>query len=266
MVISGELRNLEEVIESFASQEQVYRQARDRRSVFLTIYLMMSSEMKRRIEAGEFLDNQWMTRYVVAFANFYVRALAAYERGDLEAVPKAWRIAFDASRSGDSLVLQDLLLGINAHINNDLALALHGVSIDPGRQRRYDDHVAVNTVLGSLMDPAEKRIGEMYAPALARLGEAVRPLDRVTAGFSLEVARESAWEAAVSLANARSEFERGLVRKGLNLRSAVLARLILVPNVNPTLLDALRRFEQGADWWNWLPGGAYGVASSSPLP
>jgi hypothetical protein len=37
----------------------------------------------------------------------------------------------------------------------------------------------------------------------------------------------------------------------LDLRAAVMARLILAPNLNPLLLDACRRVEQGT-WWQLL--------------
>jgi hypothetical protein len=66
--------------------------------------------------------------------------------------------------------------------------------------------------------------------------------------FSLEVARDSAWESAVSLANARSAFESGLAGRLISSRAAVLARLLLAPSRNPAFIRASSRLEQGSSW------------------
>ena len=65
----------------------------------------------------------------------------------------------------------------------------------------------------------------------------------------MAVARAGAWESAVALANARADIERRAIRRMLDLRSAVMARLILAPNLNPVLLAKCRVVEQSA-WWN----------------
>jgi hypothetical protein len=69
--------------------------------------------------------------------------------------------------------------------------------------------------------------------------------------FSLAIARENAWESAVALANSRTDLERRTVRKLLDVRAAVLARLILTANLSPTMMNACRRVEQGV-WWEVL--------------
>jgi hypothetical protein len=66
--------------------------------------------------------------------------------------------------------------------------------------------------------------------------------------FSLEVARDSAWEGAVSLANARSAIESELVGRLISSRAAVLARLLLAPTRNPVFTRVSSRLEQGSSW------------------
>ena len=46
-------------------------------------------------------------------------------------VPRCWQVAFERGRTGDHVILQHLLLGINAHVNLDLAVA--AAEIAPGR-------------------------------------------------------------------------------------------------------------------------------------
>jgi hypothetical protein len=244
-------RTLDDVVTGLAALEQAALANRDRRAIFLTVYGQMSREMQRLIGLGVFRNNDWVARYTVGFANIYREAYHAYDAG--QPVVKAWRIAFDAARAGAALVSQDLLLGINAHINHDLALALENVAIDPDREDRLADHTAVNEVLRSLTDAVSERISQLYAPGLTVVDACAGTLDEDVSNFSLSIARENAWEAAVALANARSELERRAIRRLLDVRASAVARLILVPNLNPIVLSACRRIEEGR-WWKAVTG------------
>jgi hypothetical protein len=240
---------LDDVVEGLGALEAHYIGLRDRRAIFLTVYGLMSREMKRGIQEGRFRDGDWVTRYTVCFANYYRTALDGHERG--WRIPKSWRIAFSATQDPAGLVLQDALLGINAHVNHDLALALTDVSIEPDRAARHDDHSRVNDVLRSLTDAVAERISDLYAEGLAGADACAGMLDEAVTNFSFEVARESAWESAVALTNARLEIERAAFRRLLDVRAAALARLIRLPNRKPELLAACRRIEDGG-WWTAL--------------
>lgn len=245
-------RTLDDVVSEFGSWEERFRAAGDRRAIFLTLYGIVSAEMKARIAAGAFADNAWVGRYAVAFANRYRQALDDYEGGRTADVPKAWRLSFDAARRGDGLVLQDMLLGINAHVNNDLAIALDSISIDPDRAARYRDHCQVNEVLGSVTERATARLAALYAPGFTSLDECAGNLDEMLSAFSLQVARESAWEGAVALANARDPLERRLVTAMISSRAAVMAKLLLAPSLDPVAIAACRRIEAGPQWLTLL--------------
>lgn len=244
-------RTTDEALEGLASLEREFLNRRDRRAIFLTVYSMMTRETKRRIEAGQWADSDWVARYLVAFADLYRRALVAFEDGNTGGVPKSWRLAFENAVAGRLLVTQDLLLGINAHVNHDLALALDEVSIEPDRALRKRDHDAINAVLRDIADVVQQRISDMYAPGLAAVDAALGRLDEITALFSIEVARENAWEAAVALANARNSVEREGAQRLLGLRSALMARILLAPALSPALIAALRKVEEGS-WWKVL--------------
>lgn len=241
-------RTLDDVVESFTRQEALWRAQQDRRCIFLTLYGTVSVEMRARVAQRAFADAEWVHRYAVAFANIYREVVLAYDAGRLDEVPKAWQLCFDAARSGSTLVLQDVLLGVNAHVNQDLPYALTAISIDPDRAARYADHVAVNEVLRSMADPAVARISALYAPGLTDMADVAGDLDAVASQFAMEVARESAWESAVSLANARSLVERALVSRFVASRAAVMARLLLAPSRSPRVRQACERAEQGSAW------------------
>ena len=237
--------NIDEVFECMTALADADQQSDSRRAIFLQLYVMVTGAVRDKIrQGGYFQDSEWAARYLVGFANLYSAARYRYDRG--ESVPKAWRIAFQTADSRSGLVLQDLLLGVNAHINHDLALALIEASIDPGRESRHRDHTAVNQILENLTNESQDKIAALYAPGLAAADALAGPLDEIASAFSIEHARENAWRHAVSLASARSGFERGLVKQGLDLQSAVLARLILAPvRVVPGLRTAFQLVEQG---------------------
>ncbi len=246
--MSTPFQTLDDVVDGFGHLEQGFRAATDRRSVFLTLYGIVSAEMRDRVRAGAFEDNEWVHRYAVAFANLYRTALDDYTAGNLPAVPKAWRLCFDTAQRRDGLVLQDMLLGVNAHVNNDLALALASISIDADREARYRDHAAVNAVLGSVTERATQRLTALYAPGFKSMDDCAGQIDELLSGFSLQIARESAWEGAVALTNARGPRERALVGTLISSRAAVVARLLLASTLSPIVRDACRRLEAGPQW------------------
>ena len=236
---------LDDVVNGLAALEQRFGREHDRRAIFATLYGIVSAEIRERVAAGFFHDNAWVHRYAVTFANLYFHALECDDAGRSAEVPKAWRLCFDAARLDRGLVLQHMLLGINAHVNNDLPLALATITIDPDRDARYRDHSAVNGVLSAVTERATERISALYAPGLRQLDDGAGALDEVLSLFSLDVARESAWEGAVSLTNARNDGERRLVTTLIGSRAAVLARLLRSPSLAPSLVDVCVRLEQG---------------------
>jgi hypothetical protein len=235
---------LDEVVADLWALEQRFLARRDRRASFATLYGVVSAEMRNRVARGAFLDSAWVHRYAVAFANYYRDALEAYDGGRMSQVPRAWRLCFDAAAAGDGLVLRDLLLGINAHVNNDLPFALHRVTIEPDREQRRRDHNAVNEVLAAVTEQATSRVAALYAPGLAALDALAGDIDEMLALFSLQTARDSSWESAVSFTNASSAVERALVSGLVSSRAAVMAKLLLAPSRNAALVEAARRLEQ----------------------
>jgi hypothetical protein len=246
---------LDDVVADLTALESRFRARGDRRAVFVTLYLVVSKEMRDRVARRAFLDPEWVHRYAVAFANLYRAALDAYDGRQTPAVPRAWRLCFDAAAAGGGFVLQHVLLGVNAHVNNDLPLALERISIDPDRGRRKQDHDAVNAVLGAVTERATTRLSALYAPGLTGLDEFAGEIDEMLSQFSLDVARDSAWEAAVALANARDGLEREMTSRAISLRAALLARLLLAPSKSRGFVAVCSRLEQGLDWPALLAGG-----------
>jgi hypothetical protein len=105
--------------------------AGDYRGVFLRAYRDITARLDQAIDAGEFKDNPWMERLDLAFAEEYFAALRAYDSGP-GPLARCWRLAFDANRGRQTSALQDLLLGMNAHIRHDLPIAIDKVGMGLG--------------------------------------------------------------------------------------------------------------------------------------
>jgi hypothetical protein len=249
LLLESPFQTTEDVANTLTRLEQFFLERRDRRGVFASAYLAITIEIQNGIREGMFLDNAWVASYLICFGNLYREALRAYELREHSAVPKAWWISLETSAKNRGLLLQDLLLGINAHINFDLPFALIAATIDPDRELRQADHFAVNEVLKSATNALQMRVISLYAPILALLDESFGELDERITHFNLEKARRACWAAAINLANAESAAQREIIRNDLNNRTAVLARLMLYPEFPfPGLWSVLRIIERLRPW------------------
>ncbi len=252
-------RSLAEVIAGLAALEQEFLARRDRRGVFVSAYLSITRELKCRIEAGRFHDGAWVSRYAVAFADLFRRALAACESGDRAACPGAWRLALDASAAGAGLAIQDLVLGINAHINHDLPLALREVGVDPGRGLKHADHTEVNAALRVVTHRVRDWFLPLYATGLGVLDGCLAGLLEGLTGLGFRAARERAWRLGVALAGAATRAEAARLAARIDARSVRLGRRALAPNpLLRTFLKPLRALEQRRPWWECVGAPAPG--------
>ncbi|MDX3090100.1 DUF5995 family protein [Streptomyces sp. ME02-6978a] len=158
--------------------------------VFNRVYLAVTEEMDRRLEAGEFTDPRGASTLDVRFAERY---LTVAERGP---VPACWRPLFQFRRHPGVRPLQFALAGINAHIGHDLALAVvdacQVLACEP--EDLEDDFERVGDVLLAM----EERIREelMPGPDLLQVAD---PLTHLLGSWSLERAREAGWSSARAL-------------------------------------------------------------------
>ncbi|RXK46876.1 DUF5995 family protein [Halorientalis pallida] len=247
-VAQGAFGSVEDAAERLRRLETLLRDRDDRRAVFLTIYTRMTERIRARIERGGFADAEWMRAYTAAFANYYRRAFLAFERGELGAVPDPWRIAFGTAIRDDALVMQDAFLGINAHINYDLALTLRDVGIDPDRAAKRADHRAVNEVLSRLVDAQQTALAGVYAAGVADVDDALGRLDERLSLLGLREGREQAWRVAVVLTDVGFPPVVSLARWVLRATATGGAAFGRGPPLDPDVLAELRRVErEGAD-------------------
>lgn len=91
---------------------------------FAALYRQVTLAVAQAIADGVFDDGARLSRLDAAFGNRYLHALHACQATpDGAAAPECWRLAFAAAGAPGPVLVQHLVLGVNAHINLDLAVA-----------------------------------------------------------------------------------------------------------------------------------------------
>ena len=148
-------------------------------------------------QPGYYPDVRWTNHAVAVFAKYYLRAYDDWTADNSStAVPRAWRLAFDAARDRTASGSGNFFLGLNAHINRDLAFAMaaaglvgrDGVSEKPNFDR-------VNRLLNSVSVPL---VAELAARLDPSMDDSASPfhVDAVATGNLMFGWREQAWRNA----------------------------------------------------------------------
>ncbi|HEU4561163.1 MAG TPA: DUF5995 family protein [Longimicrobium sp.] len=189
--IDGVIERLEFII-----KDSIARQ--DRLGYFAALYNRVTLAVRDGIKAGQFQDGPRMEKLDVIFANRYLAAYDAYRSGELPCV--SWFKAFNAALSTEHIVLQHLLVGMNAHINLDLGVAAARVAGPGGAINGLQgDFNKINDVLAKLTPEVEQQLDEA-SPMFKELSGIAPKLELKMVGFSMEKARATAWDFARELA------------------------------------------------------------------
>ncbi len=200
-------------------------EAESRFGYFATLYRKVTRKVKQGIEEGFFDDGPRMERLDVVFAARYLDAFGQLGRG--ERPTAAWQLAFDAAGRWRPLILQQLLVGINAHINLDLGIAAARVAPGGALPALKTDFDRINAILFSLVAEVEKAVGEV-SPWIAFLERIGGKAGDALVRFSLRLARDGAWELAQRLAPlAPAEWDPHVARR--DAKTVKVGREVLSP-------------------------------------
>jgi hypothetical protein len=158
---------------------------------FAAMYARVTDRVQTAIGEGRFDDGERMATFARTFADWYLGP-----RAGTRPRPACWRAADDVAGERRLLIVQHLLLGINAHVNHDLPqvvveLADAGATLDDLRP----DFDAINQILAETQPDILRDLGRVagWTQVAAAWGGG-----RVFA-FSLDRARDQAWRSAVRL-------------------------------------------------------------------
>ncbi|WP_437757911.1 DUF5995 family protein [Sorangium sp. So ce1389] len=244
-VLEGVTMKPANVAEALVALETVAARLRERndpRAVFPDVYAVITRRVKEAVIDGtddRFLEPAWISRLAGIFCEYYLKALEASLDGRSTGV-EAWDVAFQCNSAGGTAAAVHALLGINAHINYDLALGLyqnivqHGAVQDARLLGRYrHDHDLVNEILAAAMPEIFAILSDRYDCPLARIATFTRDVQRTISSvvlFMLRKWRDRVWDDLLSLLATAGDAERRTVVAGMNRNAGKVARTFAAGN------------------------------------
>jgi hypothetical protein len=206
---------------------------------FTCLYRATTLEVRRGIGSGRFQNAARMEVFDVHFARYFFDALHVWKAGGRPAA--AWSRAFRACEDEELFVLQHLLLGMNAHINLDLAATVADLAGIESREELRVDYDEINHILAEMVDGVQDVLND-FNPGLKALDFVGLHFDEAVASFSIRKARDRSWAAAMELVDLPEDDRPEGVRR-LDDRAARLAEAITLADDLAGPLGAVRRLE-----------------------
>ena len=216
------------------------REDNSRIGYFAALYRKVTVRVRDGIAAGEFEDGERMERLDVIFANRYLAALEQYQN-DIQPT-NSWVIAFQSAKKWNLLILQHLLMGINAHINLDLGIAAVETKSGASLQELENDFMTINKILSDLLDVVQDKI-DALSPGFNLIDKIGGRTDEAIMNFSIQRARDEAWKFANELAALNpEEQQKKIAEKDKQIEA--LAKIVRNPGwFIKTILFLIRMFE-----------------------
>ena len=153
---SEKLRDIQSLILHF---DRVKVQLMDNKQMnlipFHDTYFLITRSVLSKLGTGFFENDDNMTSFVLSFAKFYFDALNQYFKG--ESVSSAWQFMFNQCERNHLPRFVYLLLGVHAHINQDLSLCVR--ALDFGVAFR-NDYLAINQIIKGKLAEAIAQLNE----------------------------------------------------------------------------------------------------------
>ena len=153
---SEKLRDIQSLILHF---DRVKVQLMDNKQMnlipFHDTYFLITRSVLSKLDTGFFENDENMTSFVLSFAKFYFDALNQYFKG--ESVSSAWQFMFNQCERNHLPRFVYLLLGVHAHINQDLSLCVR--ALDFGVAFR-NDYLAINQIIKGKLAEAKAQLNE----------------------------------------------------------------------------------------------------------
>lgn len=218
-------------------------QNNDPAGYFAALYRKVTVKVKEGIASGYFDDGPRMEQLDVAFARRYLDAYFSFV--SQKPVTLSWQKTFDLFRKKRPIVLQHLLMGMNAHINLDLGIAAAEVSGEENLASLQADFSRINEILSSLVHEVEDNLSSIW-PALKFILKHTGQIDDYLVDFSMKLARDGAWKFANQLVKIQQADKQQAIAER-DQKVAAKTDLILKPGlVANIVLWLIRITERGS--------------------
>lgn len=202
---ANEYQSLAEVEQSFHVVAETLIASHDSRGAFVKVYEIITHNIQKMLEQNQFEDPAWVRQVGLTYANYFRRSFLSYQIYQssgawTSTLPMSWWLAFSVNKQNKLAVPVQLILSVNAHIQNDLPSALieSGANFSEKCHRDYE------------------RIGRVFAMSFDQSWTAVYRIDNEErSGIEemlgtwmaqkwIEIFREGAWKNALKLAHGKT--------------------------------------------------------------
>jgi hypothetical protein len=238
-----EIQTIDEVISALENIVAESVKNDDPAGYFAALYLKVTIRVKEGIATGFFDDGPRMEQLDVAFAKRYLDACEASRKN--QPVPGSWGKTFALYDQYWPIVLQHMLMGMNAHINLDLGIAAAEISRGKNLADLENDFNKINEILSLLVHEVQENLSLVW-PALKYILKWTGKVDDYLVDFSMKLARDGAWKFACQFNDVPEEKRKAAVSIR-DQKVAAITTVILKPGLLATIaLRIIRITERGS--------------------
>jgi len=235
-----QIQTIQDVINQLTEIEQQCTASKSKAGYFAALYKRMTVAVTENINANNFEDGPRMEKLDMIFAQRYLNAYAAYYSKAV--CSSSWKEAFDSCAEDSLIVLQHLLIGINTHINLDLAIAAAEVAPGNSIHALKTDFYRINNLISSLVDDIQECLCEVWFP-MRFLMKVANGKQMAVLNFSIDKARDASWANALLLTGINDEQKNVLINQ-IDATVSLIGRKIQSPGaLTELLLKTIRAAE-----------------------
>lgn len=169
----------------------------NRFGLFATLHRRIANRLIEVSKLDTFSRPDLVEDLGVVFTNKYLRSFSNYLANKPHS--KTWQLAFDYNKKTYPIILEHLMLGMNAQMNLDLGLSAAEVAPGTSLLELRDDFRRVTNILSKVVDEIQQEIVAKWKP-LTWLETMSGQRKDYFADLSMSLSRDNAWNTAVKFA------------------------------------------------------------------
>jgi hypothetical protein len=228
---------IDDVIHQLTAIVEWSKQSNSRIGYFAALYRKVTAQVQNGVEEGLYDDGPRMECLVVIFANRYIHACHMYQTNQMPT--RSWVRAFVETKRWWPIVMQHLLMSMNAHINLDLGIATAETVPPEELPNMKGDFDKINHVLASLMGDAQNELAQIW-PLLGLMNRHLGNVETVIINFSMGKARDAAWSFAETLSYLSTE-QRQQEITNKDKKIALFSNVIAHPGFTASFISKIIR-------------------------
>lgn len=191
--------------------EQQFEDLRcDHDSSFVLLYLRVTEAILGAVDDRDvFEHNGYIADMDVLFADYYLNAFEEWHDGS--APPPAWEVALEAAEEQEVAGLGNMVLGLNAHIRNDLPFVVEQLGTTRDGESVKNSFDRVDEVLRDVYVPAREEAADRLSPTIDDTDLTDTSVEEDSLFEFVASLRQEAWEHGELLLGASTEMERDAV-------------------------------------------------------